>query len=283
MEIQLDVSRWDVTVTERSLVVIGEPEEPEEPEEPAEEPTDGGSLVAGTKRVFSLPGGAEMEFVWIEPGVFQMGSDDGSSNERPVHEVEISRGFWLGKYEVTQGEWEAVMGSNPSYYKGDSRRPVETISWNDVQGFIAKLNAAAGSDVYRLPTEAEWEYACRAGTTTAYGYQVRDPNPSLGDYAWYSGNNSPSGPKVVGGKKPNDWGLHDMHGNVWEWVQDRYSSNYYNNSPRVDPPGPDTGSGRVLRGGYFDGHAQYLRSAYRYRYSPGGRYADIGARLLRIR
>ena len=248
----------------------------------------GGGGSSGQKQSFSLPvlegyAPLSMEFVWIEPGVFQMGSDDGSSNERPVHEVEISRGFWLGKYEVTQGEWEAVMGSNPSDYKGDARRPVEHISWNDVQGFIAKLNAAAGSDVYRLPTEAEWEYACRAGTTTAYGYQVRDPNPSLGDYAWYSGNNSPSGTKVVGGKKPNDWGLHDMHGNVWEWVQDWYGRNYYNNSPRVDPPGPDTGSHRVIRGGSFRNDAQYLRSAARNGNSPGGRHDDIGARLLRIR
>ena len=275
VEIQLDVSRWDVTVTERSLVVIGEPEEP------AEEPTDGGELVAGTKRVFPLPGGAEMEFVWIEPGVFQMGSDDGSSSERPVHEVEISRGFWLGKYEVTQGEWEAVMGSNPSYYKGDARRPVETISWHDVQGFIAKLNDAAGSDVYRLPTEAEWEYACRAGTTTAYGYQVRDPNPRLSDYAWYDCNDG-CDTKVVGGKKPNDWGLHDMHGNVWEWVQDWYSGNYYNSSPRVDPPGPTSGSGRVKRGGAFHFYAQSVRSALRDNSSPGFRSSNIGVRLLRI-
>ena len=248
----------------------------------------GGGGSSGQKQSFSLPvlegyAPLSMEFVWIEPGVFQMGSDDGDSDERPVHEVEISRGFWLGKYEVTQGEWEAVMGSNPSRYTGDARRPVEQISWNDVQGFIAKLNDAAGSDVYRLPTEAEWEYACRAGTTTAYGYQVRDPNPSLGDYAWYSGNNSPSGTKVVGGKKPNDWGLHDMHGNVWEWVQDWYGRNYYNNSPRVDPPGPDTGSGRVFRGGAFDGAARGLRSAVRSGASPGGRSAGIGARLLRIR
>ena len=243
----------------------------------------GGGGSSGQEQSFSLPGGGEMAFVWIEPGVFQMGSDDGSSNERPVHEVEISTGFWLGQYEVTQGEWESVMGNNPSHYTGDSRRPVERISWNDVQGFIAKLNAAAGSDVYRLPTEAEWEYACRAGTTTAYGYQVRDPNPSLGDYAWYSGSNSPSGTQVVGGRKPNDWGLHDMHGNVWEWVQDWYGSRYYNDSPRVDPPGPDTGSYRVRRGGAFDDDARSVRAANRGYRSPGLRYYAIGVRLVRIR
>ena len=247
-------------------------------------PTGGGGST-GQEQSFSLPGGAEMEFVWIGPGVFQMGSpasEEGRwDDEGPLHEVEISRGFWLGKYEVTQGEWESVMGSNPSYYKGDSRRPVERISWNDVQEFIAKLNGAAGSAVYRLPTEAEWEYACRAGTSTRWSFG--DDAGRLGNYAWYRGNNSPSGTKVVGGKLPNDWGLHDMHGNVWEWVQDWYDSGYYNSPPRVDPPGPDTGSDRVFRGGYFNNLAQDVRSAARSSYSPGLRSNGIGVRLVRIR
>ena len=237
----------------------------------------GGGGRVGEERVFSLPGGGEMAFVWIGPGVFQMGSDDGVSDERPVHEVEISRGFWLGKYEVTQGEWESVMGRNPSYFEGDAR-PVETVSWNDVQEFIGKLNAAAGSSVYRLPSEAEWEYACRAGTSTRWSFG--DDAGRLGDYAWYRGNNSPSGPKVVGGKLPNGWGLYDMHGNVWEWVNDWYS--YYNSSPRVDPPGPTSGSHRVARGGDFGNDARSLWSARRYLASPGGRSSWLGARLLRI-
>ena len=252
----------------------------------------GGGGSSGQERSFSLPvldgyAPLSMDFVWIERGVFQMGSPESEegrwSNEGPLHEVELSRGFWLGTYEVTQGEWESVMGSNPSRYTGDSRRPVERVSWYDVHEFIGRLNDAAGDSLYRLPSEAEWEYACRAGTTTAYGYQVRDPNPSLGDYAWYFGNNSPYGTKVVGGKKPNDWGLHDMHGNVWEWVQDRYSNNYYNNSPRVDPPGRDTGSYRVLRGGNFLFNARDVRSAIRSYRSPDDRRHYIGVRLVRIR
>ena len=239
----------------------------------------------GKEMVVSLGEGVEMEFVWIEPGVFQMGSPDSESgrgsDEGPVHEVQISKGFWLGKYEVTQGQWEAVMGRNPSEYTGDDRRPVEQISWNDVQDFIARLNAAEAA-VYRLPTEAEWEYACRAGSTTRWSFG--DNESLLGDYAWYSGNNSPSGTKAVGGKLPNAWGLYDMHGNVWEWVRDRYDSGYYNSSPRVDPLGPDTGSDRVRRGGYFgDNRPVNLRSAYRYYDSPGDRYRGIGVRLVRVR
>ena len=251
----------------------------------------GGGGSSGQERSFSLPvldgyAPLSMDFVWIERGVFQMGSPESEegrwSNEGPLHEVELSRGFWLGTYEVTQGEWESVMGSNPSRYTGDSRRPVERVSWYDVHEFIGRLNDAAGDSLYRLPSEAEWEYACRAGTTTAYGYQVRDPNPSLGDYAWYDCNDG-CDTKVVGGKKPNDWGLHDMHGNVWEWVQDRYSNNYYNNSPRVDPPGRDTGSRRVRRGGDFGNIARNVRSAYRSAGSPGFRHDYIGVRLVRIR
>ena len=175
------------------------------------------------------------------------------------------------------------MGDNPSYYTGDARRPVEQVSWYNVQRFIGLLNAASGDSLYRLPSEAEWEYACRAGTTTAYGYQARDPNPSLGDYAWYSDNKDPWGTKVVGGKLPNDWGLHDMHGNVWEWVQDRYSDSYYNSSPRVDPLGPSSGYYRVFRGGDFGIGARYVRSAARGGSSPDVRYGAIGVRLLRIR
>ena len=243
------------------------------------EPGGGGSL--GQEQSFSLPGGASMAFVWIEPGVFQMGSDNGSSDERPVHEVEISRGFWLGRFEVTQGEWAAVMGDNPSCYSGDARLPVECVSWYDVHEFIGKLNAASGDSLYRLPSEAEWEYACRAGSTTRWSFG--DDAGRLGDYAWYHGNNSSFGTKVVGGKLPNDWGLHDMHGNVSEWVQDWYDSGYYNSPPRVDPPGPDTGSFRVVRGGNFYYNAQTVRSADRYRDSPDARYGAIGVRLVRIR
>ena len=239
-------------------------------------------------KVVSLPGGAKMAFVWIAPGVFQMGSPSNElgrgSDEGPVHEVEISEGFWLGKYEVTQGQWEAVMGTTPwsgkgkGYVREDSSHPAVYISWDAVQRFIDKLNDAAGSAVYRLPTEAEWEYACRAGTRTRWSFG--DDESDLTDYAWNAGKKYA---QAVGTKRANPWGLYDMHGNVWEWVQDWYSGSYYNSSPRVDPWGPDTGSLRVIRGGYFYSFAQYVRSAYRDRYSPGYRNPALGARLLRIR
>ena len=239
-------------------------------------------------RAFPLPGEVKMEFVWIEPGTFRMGSlaseEDRQDDEGPVHRVTISKGFWLGKYEVTQGQWEAVMGYNPSRYTGDARRPVDSVSWYDVHEFIGRLNAAAGDSLYRLPTEAEWEYACRAGTTTRWslGDDNGDDESLLSKYAWYGANRS-SGTKMVGGKLPNDWKLHDMHGNVWEWVQDWYGGNYYNSSPRVDPPGPTSGPGRVGRGGNFSNDAWMLRSADRAYDSPDYRSFLIGVRLLRIR
>ena len=205
-----------------------------------------------------------------------------------MHEVEISQGFYLGKYEVTQGEWESVMGTTPwsgeSYVQEHPSHPAVYISWNDVQAFVEKLNDAAGSVVYRLPSEAEWEYACRAGTSTRWSFG--DDESQLTDYAWYRANARDVGERyghAVGTKLPNPWGLYDMHGNVWEWVQDWYSSSYYNSSPRVDPPGPSSGSARVRRGGNFLNSARIVRSAFRDAYSPGDRRHDIGVRLLRIR
>lgn len=232
-----------------------------------------------------LPGGAQMAFVRIEPGVFQMGSPLGEldrwDHEGPVHEVEISRGFWLGKYEVTQREWELVMGDNPSQYGRNSRLPVDSVSWYDVHEFIGRLNESAGDSLYRLPSEAEWEYACRAGTQTRWAFG--DDLGQLVRYAWYDGNNSPHSTKAVGLRRPNSWGLYDMHGNVWEWVQDWYSGSYYKNSPRVDPQGPSSGSLRVARGGDFDNLARGVRSAYRNGESPNHRNDSGGVRLVRIR
>ena len=245
----------------------------------------------GQEHTFSLPGGAEMEFVWIEPGSFWMGSpgtEEGrSSNEGPEHKVEISTGFWLGRYEITQGQWEAVMEtrpwSNESYVQANPSHPAVYISWYDVHEFIGLLNDAAGDSLYRLPSEAEWEYACRAGTSTRWSFG--DDESELTDYAWYRANAWDAGEQyahAVGTKLPNPWGLYDMHGNVVEWVQD-WGYRTYNNSRQVDPPGPDSGSYRVLRGGAFGGYARSVRSAYRDRISPGDRYGSIGVRLLRIR
>ena len=228
-----------------------------------------------------LPGGMSMEFVWIEPGVFQMGSNTGRSDESPRHEVEISRGFWLGKYEVTQGQWKAVMDTEPwsgrDRVEANSSHPAVIISWNEVQEFIGRLNAAAGEELYRLPTEAEWEYACRAGTQTRWSFG--DDESQLRNYAWYFDNTE--GAKAVGSKLPNPWGLYDMHGNVWEWVQDRYDEEYYSRSVREDPQGPGSGPGRVIRGGHF-GHIDGAQSAYRQFYPSGSRSYTIGVRLLRI-
>ncbi len=248
--------------------------------------------VGGSSQTFELPGGSSMDFVWIAPGTFIMGSPPSESgrndDEGPIHEVEISKGFYLGKYEVTQGQWNAVMGARPWSGKDDVQsnpsHPAVYISWRDVQAFIEELNFAAGEVVYRLPSEAEWEYACRAGSTTRWSFG--DEERQLTDYAWYDANAWDVGEKyahAVGLKRPNPWGLYDMHGNVWEWVQDWYDSDYYNSSPRVDPPGPTSGSNRVGRGGAFSNLAQYVRSAGRVNDSPDGRYFDVGVRLLRIR
>ena len=239
--------------------------------------------------------------VWIEPGTFMMGTteeqmqlmisreiwDDGFEDELPAHYVTITRGFWLGKYEVTQGQWESVMGSEPwggqSYVQDSPNNPAVFISWLDVQQLIGKLNKAEGVEVYRLPMEAEWEYACRAGTTTRWTFG--DDESRLTNYAWYKVNAGEVGESYaheVGTKLPNPWGLYDMHGDVWEWCQDWYVYGSYSSSPQTDPAGPSTGSYRVIRGGDFNCYARGPRSANRYFSSPDSRFSCYGARLLRM-
>jgi formylglycine-generating enzyme required for sulfatase activity len=218
-----------------------------------------------------------MEFVLIPAGSFMMG-DDGESaydDEKPRHRVTISQPFYLGKYEVTQAQWTAVMGSNPSEFKGSSN-PVENVSWNDVQEFIRRLNEKEGTQKYRLPTEAEWEYAARAGTTSRYSFG--DDADSLDRYAWYR-NNSGKKTQPVGRRDPNAWSLYDMHGNVWEWVEDWFDETYYARSPASDPRGPSGGAFRVLRGGSWLNDAGPLRSAYRSYDSPETRNESLGFRL----
>ena len=221
----------------------------------------------------------DMEFVWIPAGEFLMGSpsyEEGRESNERQHEVRISQGFWMGKYEVTQGEWESVMGANPSFFdECGSRCPVETVSWKDVQEFIRSLNerATGRGYRYRLPTEAEWEYAARAGTSG-----VR--HGELDEVAWYSGNSDLATHKV-GQKRPNAWGLHDMLGNVWEWTGDWYGE--YPAGKVTDSGGPSTGSTRVSRGGSWRNFARFVRSANRVINSPGNRGYDIGFRLVRTK
>lgn len=222
-----------------------------------------------------------VEFVLVPAGSFQMGADpnfeEASSDETPRHRVTISKPFYLGRTEVTQEQWVAVMGVNSSSFKGRSN-PVEKVSWDDVQTFIRKLNAMEGKAVYRLPTEAEWEYACRAGSTGKYSFG--DDADALGRYAWFRGN---SGEKThpVAQLKPNAWGLYDMHGNVWEWVQDWYDGSYYRSSPSTDPSGPSSGSTRVFRGGSWNLVAVNARAAYRFNGRPDFRNVNLGFRLAR--
>jgi pimeloyl-ACP methyl ester carboxylesterase len=197
------------------------------------------------------------QFVLVQPGSFPMGSTNGFSDEQPVHTVSITHAYYLQKTEVTQAQWRAVMGANPSYFSVCDECPVERVTWNDAQAFIAALNAAEPGANFRLPTEAEWEYAARAGTTGDFA-----GNGVLEDMGWYLGN-SASKTHSVGLKRPNAWGLYDMHGNVWEWAQDWYSATYYAGSPAADPMGPTSGTRRVIRGGSWGNEPPFTRSAYR--------------------
>ncbi|SJM89062.1 formylglycine-generating enzyme family protein [Crenothrix polyspora] len=224
-------------------------------------------------------------FVKIEAGCFQMGLEQplkeaqaSSKAEMPSHKVCIDKVFYLGETEVTQKQWQALMEKNPSKFKGDFK-PVEKVSWNDAQEFIKRLNAKEGGTNYRLPTEAEWEYAARAGSTTLYSFG--DSASTLGDYAWFGNKGYGGDTHEVGQKTANAWGLHDMHGNVWEWVQDWYDPGYYSQSPNKNPEGASTGQYRVYRGGSWVGDAISLRSSVRFSGLPMTRSNDIGFRLLR--
>ncbi|MCP4409703.1 MAG: SUMF1/EgtB/PvdO family nonheme iron enzyme, partial [Gammaproteobacteria bacterium] len=216
-----------------------------------------------------------MEFVWVPEGCFRMGSNEGESDEKPVHEVCVD-GFWMGKYEVAQGQWKQVMGKNPSKFKKGNDHPVETVSWNDVQRFIKKLNFK-GHGRFRLPTEAEWEYACRSGGKKEKYCGGND----VYQVAWH-GENWKRGHHPVGGKASNGLGLYDMSGNAWEWVSDWYDENYYRNSPKNNPKGPSSGATRVNRGGGWLNFQADVRAANRYYdFVPHGRARSLGFRLLR--
>ena len=245
----------------------------------------------GLQLTVDLPGAVTMDMVWVDPGSFTMGSpiseSSRDSDEGPQHDVTISQGFYLGKYEVTQGQWEAVMGTTPwsglAFVQENPNHPAVKISWNDVQEFAERLNDDFGESVYRLPTEAEWEYAARAGTTTLWSFG--DDESALVNHEWFSDNAIDVGEHYahqVGTKLANPWGIHDMYGNVREWVQDWYGVAYYDSSPLADPSGPASGTSRVLRGRAFNSGATYLRPANRDANSPDHRSEDVGARLLRM-
>jgi len=223
-----------------------------------------------------------VKFALIPAGEFSMGSQADEKErfdwEGPVHNVKIPKPFYLAIYPVTQQQWKMLMGENPSYFKGDNL-PVEQVSWEDVQRFIRKLNEKEGSDKYRLPSETEWEYAARAGTTTRYYFG--DGVSELPDYAWYS-DNSEGRTHPIGQKKPNHWGLYDMHGNIWEWVQDMWHNNY--DGAPTDGSSWEGGdnSNRVLRGGSWRSIAGSCRSAFRRTRGAVDRRHRFGFRLVRI-
>ncbi len=208
-----------------------------------------------------------IELVWIPAGRFRMGSDEEMDDEGPSHSVRL-RGFWMGRTEVTQGQWKAVLGQVPARFSRSAHHPVETVDWEDVQGFIRALSARSGIG-FRLPTEAEWEYACRAGR------EGPDWGP-LFDIAWFD-QNSRGSTHPVGRKKPNAWGLYDTQGNVWEWCQDWYGR--YDGRPQVDPAGPASGAARVIRGGCWSVPFYFLRPVSRGSALPSDRGDYLGLRL----
>jgi formylglycine-generating enzyme required for sulfatase activity len=235
-------------------------------------------LASSTDTVAGVP----FEMVFVEGGTFWMGAQSADPNapnydtkadddESPVHQVTLSD-YCIGKYPVTQAQWKAVMGSNPSYSKGDNL-PVETVSWNDVQDFICELNRQTGKN-YRLPTEAEWEFAARGGNSSR-GYKYSGSN-DVGSVAWYD-ENSGNKTHLVGTKQASELGIYDMSGNVWEWCNDWYGS--YSRNSQTNPKGASSGSYRVFRGGSWSNYARYVRVSYRYGIYPVFRYYYLGFRL----
>ena len=252
-------------------------------------------VAAGTELTLDLGKGVTMKLVRIPAGTFTMGSPAGevkrSSDEGPRHRVTLAKPFYMGINEVTQEQYQAVIGTNPSHFKG-VKRPVENVSWNDASTFCRELAAKTGSSV-RLPTEAEWEYACRAGTTTAYQWG-NDPDDGNG---WCNAADQTARQKFphwtafnwsdgyvytapVGHFKANAWGLYDMHGNVWEWCSNWYAEEYAARANAQDPTGPASGTHRILRGGSWSPYPKYCRSAYRRSGYPTWRRRYIGFRVV---
>ena len=235
-----------------------------------------------------LGGGVNLELVWIPPGGFDMGSDGYMDNEKPLHKVLFERGFWMGKCEVTQEQWERVMGDNPAYFKG-ARNPVEQVSWDDAQAFIKRLNkqlkTATPKLGFKLPSEAEWEYACRAGTTTAFHFG-ESLNSNLanfnGKFPAGHGEKGDDRQKTVevGSFEPNEWGLFDLYGNVWEWCEDVYHENYVGAPTDGGAWLAPAGSCRIVRGGAWITTAQCCLSSHRVWLVSGSRRNTLGLRVV---
>ena len=277
----------------------GEPTENEGEPTEAEGESAEGEIAQGKEVTVMLPGDVPLVLVRIPAGTFMMGryadEQDSDDNEDPQHQVTLAQDFYLGKYEITQQQWLAIMGSWPDdedfptvEYGVGNTYPAYFVSWNHARNFIGNLNGhitstGQGPATFRLPSEAEWEYACRAGTTTRF-YWGDDPDYSQIDgYAWYYGNNVPNGPKPVGGKLPNAFGLYDMSGNVWEWCEDDWHDDYTgaptNGNAWADSP---RGSGRLVRGGGWGSYGNYCRSAGRDYYgNPSYTNYFVGFRLAR--
>lgn len=229
----------------------------------------GDAITAESKAVTNSIG---MEFRSIQPGKFMMGG--GGSDDQPVHEVTITKPFLIGVHAVTERQYERVMGGNQAELKG-VRRPRERVSWNAAKDFCRKLSEMENVE-YRLPTEAEWEYACRAGTSTEFYWGDKfDPQ-----YAWIEWNSGGTA-QNVGARRPNPWGLFDMSGNVWEWCEDWYDGGDAGSGAQVDPKGPSDGKYRVLRGGSWNGPPEYCRSASRDYLNPDSRTGSLGFRVVR--
>ncbi|MBN1436089.1 MAG: formylglycine-generating enzyme family protein [Sedimentisphaerales bacterium] len=254
------------------------------------EPADSSDAAVWPEAGESFVNSVGMELVYIPAGEFMMGSSISPSevssryggrenlyeSEHPRHLVRITRPFYMSTTEVTQSQFESVMGSNPSCFADNPNYPVEQASWDQAVEFCRRLSEAEGR-CYHLPTEAQWEYACRAGTETVFYFG--DDDAELGQYAWYYDSVDEGHPFDVGQKLPNEWGLYDMHGNVAEWCQDRSADDYYAESPTDDPTGPSIGGHRMLRGGAWNSDSKFCRSAMRFHNAPGVQYHYFGFRV----
>jgi len=274
--------------------VKAKPKDDTKPAGPKEEPKKEPARPTPAPKV--ITSSIDMKLVWIEPGRFQMGSpvwEKGRFDDEFQHEVEISQGFYMGAYEVTQEQYRQVMGNNPSYFNSakvgmnTDNFPVEQVSWNDAVAFCRKLTEMEKDTgrVYDLPTEAEWEYVCRAGTKSVFAFGDSLSSTQANFYGDYPYGGAAKGPYLrrtakVGSYKPNAWDLYDRHGNAWELCKDWYGKEYYRESVAKDPLGPTTGIGRVLRGWSWLGGAWLCRSALRDSGTPGVRDYGIGFRVV---